>query len=192
MQEALRNGHQAFKAARLGGPVSYEQIPALAERGKRRAEIYFNKLETRLGESEFIAGDRYTYADIVGYVYLGFAARALGGAPPLEGRPRCRHGTTRLLRGPRSSARPSRRHSRRERAPGHDQRLAVVARDERLDAVVRADRRRAQRRFRRPVADDCAVVHEQHAVAEARREAEIVQHRDDQARLASAAVPPAA
>ena len=67
--------------------MSYEQIPALAERGKRRAEVYFNKLETRLGESEFIAGDRYTYADIVGYVYVGFAARALGGAPPLEGRP---------------------------------------------------------------------------------------------------------
>jgi len=87
MAEALRNGHPAFKSRALGGPVAYEQIPALAERGKRRAEIYFNKLETRLGESPFIAGDRYTYADIVGYVYLGFAARALGGATPLEGRP---------------------------------------------------------------------------------------------------------
>ena len=87
MQEALRNGHEAFKGRALGGPVSYEQIPALAERGKRRAEIYFNKLETRLGESEFIAGERYTYADIVGFVYVGFAARALGGAPPIEGRP---------------------------------------------------------------------------------------------------------
>jgi glutathione S-transferase len=87
MAEALRNGHPAFKSRALGGPVAYEQIPALAERGKRRAEIYFNKLETRLGESPFIACDRYTYADIVGYVYLGFAARALGGATPLEGRP---------------------------------------------------------------------------------------------------------
>jgi glutathione S-transferase len=67
--------------------VSYEQVPALAERGKRRAAVFFDKLETRLGESEFIAGDRYTYADIVGYVYLGFAGRALGGATPLEGRP---------------------------------------------------------------------------------------------------------
>ena len=71
----------------VGRPRRYEQIPALAERGKRRAEVYFNKLETRLGESEFIAGERYTYADIVGYVYLGFAGRALGGATPLEGRP---------------------------------------------------------------------------------------------------------
>jgi len=87
LQEALRNGHEAFKGRALGGPLPYEQIPALAERGKRRAGIYFDKLETRLGESEFIAGDRYTYADIVGYVYVGFAARAIGGAPPIEGRP---------------------------------------------------------------------------------------------------------
>jgi glutathione S-transferase len=88
LQEALRNGHEAFKGRGLGGPVAYEQIPALAERGKRRSEVYFNKLETRLGESEFIAGSRYTYADIVGYVYVGFAARALGSAAsPLEGRP---------------------------------------------------------------------------------------------------------
>jgi glutathione S-transferase len=87
LQEALRNGHEAFKGRALGGPVSYEQIPALAERGKRRADVYFNKLETRLGESPFIAGERYTYADIVGYVYVGFAGRALGGASPFEGRP---------------------------------------------------------------------------------------------------------
>jgi len=88
LAEALRNGHPAFKSRALGGPVAYEQIPELAERGKRRAEIYFNKLETRLGESAYIAGDRYTYADIVGYVYVGFAGRALGGAAaPLEGRP---------------------------------------------------------------------------------------------------------
>ena len=87
LQEVLRNGHEAFKSRGLGGPVAYEQIPALVERGRRRAEVYFNKLETRLGESPFIASDRFTYADIVGFVYLGFAARALGGAPPVEGRP---------------------------------------------------------------------------------------------------------
>jgi glutathione S-transferase len=86
LQEALRNGHPAFEGRALGGPVPYEQIPALAERGKRRAEVFFDKLDTRLGESEYIASNRYTYADIVGYVYLGFAGRALGGAAPLEGR----------------------------------------------------------------------------------------------------------
>jgi glutathione S-transferase len=87
LQEALRNGHEAFKGRALGGPVAYDQIPALAERGRRRGEVFFDKLETRLSESPFIAGERFTYADIVGYVYLGFAARAIGGTPPVEGRP---------------------------------------------------------------------------------------------------------
>jgi glutathione S-transferase len=86
LQEALRNGHEAFKGRALPGPVAWEQIPALAERGRRRAAIFFDKLETRLGESEFVAGDRFTYADIVAFVYLGFAPRATG-TNPLDGRP---------------------------------------------------------------------------------------------------------
>ncbi len=91
LQEALRNGHPAFKGRALGGPVSYEQIPELAERGRRRAEVFFNKLESRLGDSRYIASERYTYADIVGYVYVGFAQRALGGGTaPLENRPALR------------------------------------------------------------------------------------------------------
>jgi glutathione S-transferase len=87
LAEALRNGHPAFKGRALGGPAPYEQIPALAERGRRRAQLYFDKLEMRLRESEFIAGERFTYADIVGYVYIEFAPRALPGTVPLEGRP---------------------------------------------------------------------------------------------------------
>jgi glutathione S-transferase len=85
LAEALRNGHEAFKGRALGGPVAYEQIPALVERGRRRAEVFFNRLDTRLGESPFIAGERFTYADIVGFVYLGFAGRAVG-TNPVEGR----------------------------------------------------------------------------------------------------------
>ena len=87
LQEALRNGHPAFAGRALPGPVAYEQIPALAERGRRRAEVLLNKLETRLGESPFIAGDRFTYADVVGYVYVGFAKRVLRDVEPREGRP---------------------------------------------------------------------------------------------------------
>jgi glutathione S-transferase len=49
--------------------------------------VYFHTLEARLGESPVIAGERFPDADIVGFVYLGFAARALGGTPPVEGRP---------------------------------------------------------------------------------------------------------
>ena len=64
LQESLRNGHEAFKGRALPGPVAWEQIPALAERGRRRTALFFDKLETRLGEGEFVAGakPRYTNA----------------------------------------------------------------------------------------------------------------------------------
>jgi glutathione S-transferase len=81
IQEVLRNGHEAFKDRALGGPVPYAQIPQLAERGRKRAEVYFDRLEARLEASPFIATARFTYADIVGYVYLGFAVRSLGHDP---------------------------------------------------------------------------------------------------------------
>ena len=86
LQESLRNGNEAFKGRALPGLVAWEQIPALAERGRHRAAIFFDKLETRLGESEFVAGPRFTYADIVAFVYVGFAPRATG-ANPIDGRP---------------------------------------------------------------------------------------------------------
>jgi len=47
LQEALRNGHEAFKGRALGGPVSYEQIPALAERGRSRVAGVSQHLERR-------------------------------------------------------------------------------------------------------------------------------------------------
>ncbi len=86
LQESLRNGNEAFKRRALPGTVAWEQIPALAERGGRRAAIFFDKLEARLRESEFVAGARFTYADIVAFVYLGFAPRATG-VNPIDGRP---------------------------------------------------------------------------------------------------------
>jgi len=81
IQDVLRNGHEAFKDRAFPGPVPYAQIPALVERGRQRAEVYFDRLEARLEASPFIASARFTYADIVGYVYLGFAVRSLGHDP---------------------------------------------------------------------------------------------------------------
>src|SRR5262249_21612589 len=80
------NGNEAFKGRALPGPVAWEQIPALAERGRRRAAVFFDKLETRLGESELIAGKRFTYADIVAFVSVAFAPRAPG-VNPIDSRP---------------------------------------------------------------------------------------------------------
>jgi glutathione S-transferase len=89
LQEALRNGNEAFKGRALPGTVVFEQIPALAERGRRRAAVFFDKLDARLGQSEFVAGNRFTYADIVAFVAVGFAPRATG-TSAIEGRPALR------------------------------------------------------------------------------------------------------
>ncbi|HEX5047832.1 MAG TPA: glutathione S-transferase family protein [Gammaproteobacteria bacterium] len=86
LQEALRNGHPAFKGRALGGPKPYEQIPALAERGKQRAAAFFDRLDAHLGAQRYVASNRFTYADIVAYVTLEFAPRATR-SNPTEGRP---------------------------------------------------------------------------------------------------------
>ena len=49
------------------------EIPDLAERGRLLLPGFFAMLNTRLGESPYIAGDRYTIADITATVALDFA-----------------------------------------------------------------------------------------------------------------------
>lgn len=80
-QEVLRNNLDAFADRALPGPENHEQIKALVERGKRRTEQFFDKLDARLKESAYVALDRFTYADIVAFVYRGFANRATGEDP---------------------------------------------------------------------------------------------------------------
>ena len=83
IQEVLRNEQEMFAGRALPGPINYDQIPALVDRGRIRIEHFFDKLDKRLGENEFIALDRYSYADIAAYVYLGFSTRATGNDPSL-------------------------------------------------------------------------------------------------------------
>jgi glutathione S-transferase len=71
--EALRNRAKGMAGRALTGPVGYEQIPELAERGRKRAEQFFADLDTRLGENDYIAGGRFTVADITAYVAVEFA-----------------------------------------------------------------------------------------------------------------------
>ena len=83
IQEVYRNEQEMFAGRALPGPINYDQIPALVERGRIRIENFFDKLDERLGESEYVALDRYSYADIAAYVYLGFSTRATGDDPSL-------------------------------------------------------------------------------------------------------------
>lgn len=86
VQELLRNSSEAFKGRALPGPQPYEQIAALAERGRTRIGVFVSKLDQQLSHCEYLACARYTYADIVAYVTVGFAKRVLG-ADPTVGHP---------------------------------------------------------------------------------------------------------
>jgi glutathione S-transferase len=71
--EALRNRAKGMAGRAITGPVGYEQIPELAERGLARTRQYFADLDRRTGESAYIAGPRFTVADITALVAVDFA-----------------------------------------------------------------------------------------------------------------------
>jgi glutathione S-transferase len=72
--ETLRNASPRMQGRALPGPAEVAQIPALVERGKARVGRFFVALNERLGESEYVAGDQYTMADITAQVSVDFAA----------------------------------------------------------------------------------------------------------------------
>jgi len=74
VMEAFRNSTPAFKVRALPGPHDYAQIPALAERGRLRIMHFFGLMEERLAKDEFVAGARYSIADITTLVTVDFAA----------------------------------------------------------------------------------------------------------------------
>jgi glutathione S-transferase len=71
--EAFRNSARAFKGRALPGADDYEQIPALVERGRARVAKFFAMLDAHLAGSEFVAGKRYSIADITALVAVDFA-----------------------------------------------------------------------------------------------------------------------
>lgn len=77
--EVLRNSVDWFAGRALPGPVDHEQIPALAERGRRRIAYFMDVLDERLGESEHVAGPDFSVADITALVAVDFAARVEDG-----------------------------------------------------------------------------------------------------------------
>jgi glutathione S-transferase len=74
--EAFRNAAKGLKGRALPGPHDYEQIPELAERGRVRIGHFFRAMDARLRDSEFVAGTRFTIADISTLVLIELAGRA--------------------------------------------------------------------------------------------------------------------
>jgi len=76
VMEAFRNWARGLKGRALPGPHDYEQIPALAERGRLRVGHFFEQMNARLAQSEYVAGPRFSVADITTLVTIDFAASA--------------------------------------------------------------------------------------------------------------------
>jgi glutathione S-transferase len=77
VMETVRNAVAGLKGRAIAGAHDYEQIPALVERGGRRVADFYADLETRLSEVPFVAGDRFSVADITAMVAIDFATKAL-------------------------------------------------------------------------------------------------------------------
>jgi glutathione S-transferase len=81
MTEALRNSTPRMKDRALPGPDNYAQIPALGERGKLRTERFLARLDAMLEDGPYLAGERYTAADIMALVLVDFAGWLKIGLP---------------------------------------------------------------------------------------------------------------
>lgn len=71
--EVLRNVSPGFRGHVLPGPVPIEQLPQLVQRGQIRVAGFFDRIEQRLAESRYIAGDNYTFADISLFATVDFS-----------------------------------------------------------------------------------------------------------------------
>ena len=71
--EAFRNSAKSFKDRAFAGTDKIPQIPQLIDRGKIRTEIFFDFLNKTLKNSKYVAGNKFSIADIDAYVTLSFA-----------------------------------------------------------------------------------------------------------------------
>ena len=71
--EVLRNLSPGFKDHVFPGPVAYPQIPVLVERGRQRAEQFFDRVGQQLLHHEYLAGGDFSFADISLFVTAEFA-----------------------------------------------------------------------------------------------------------------------
>lgn len=73
--EMFRNASPGFKGRALTGAENHEQIPALAERGRRRLGTFLSELDKHFAAGGYVAGDTFTMADITALVTVDFARR---------------------------------------------------------------------------------------------------------------------
>jgi glutathione S-transferase len=77
VMEGVRNAVERLKGRAIAGPHDYEQIPALVERSKLRITNFYDDFDARLATSKFVAGERFSAADITALVTLDFATKGM-------------------------------------------------------------------------------------------------------------------
>lgn len=100
--EVLRNLSPGFKNRVLPGPVDYAQMPELVERGRRRTEQLFDRVEQQLANNEYLAGTQFSFADITLLATADFAGWV--DIAPTEGRPALNDWYRRISARPSSGA----------------------------------------------------------------------------------------
>lgn len=71
--EAFRNATPAFADRGIPGVTGVPAIPELAKRGLAGLGRFFDRLDAMLADSEFVAGDQFSIADITGLCVVDFA-----------------------------------------------------------------------------------------------------------------------
>jgi glutathione S-transferase len=76
VMEGARNAAPRLADRAIAGPYDYAQIPELVERSKHRVANFYSDTDARLAEVRFIAGEKFSAADIATLVTVDFATRA--------------------------------------------------------------------------------------------------------------------
>ena len=84
VMEGVRTAAPSLAGRAIAGPHDYAQIPELVERSKRRVTNFYSDMDARLAEAPFIAGEKFSAADITALVTVDFATRALNMPVPAE------------------------------------------------------------------------------------------------------------
>lgn len=73
VMEGVRNKSAWLKDRAIAGPHGYEQIPALVDRSALRVKNFLTDLNERLEQVPFVAGERFSAADVTALVTIDFA-----------------------------------------------------------------------------------------------------------------------
>ncbi len=73
LAEILRNRAKGMQDRALTGPINLAQIPQLVDRGRTRAEAFFDRLDDQLENGAYVTGEQFSMADITAYVMVEFA-----------------------------------------------------------------------------------------------------------------------